>query len=727
MKFKIIPAILINLLFTVHLCAQQTQIDSLHHLLNHTSQAAKKAKYLNELGNTYRRSKLDSAYKYTLLAKQIAEQNNISEQQVEAYTELGIIYYMRNNRDSSQYYLLKGYTMARENEDYQGMVKSLNSQGLYKTKAQKYSEASAILDEALQYINKIIDSRLTVMVYNNLAILSKARGDAEKALEYYHQALTISEEQNDTKSIGLIASNMGLLYERQNKTDLALKYLNKSLDIRLNNRNKLGESYVRTNIGLVYENLQEYENALAQYRKSLAIKQEIGSKKGTAILFNNMAIIFKKQTLYDSAYHYANKALPLRIELNDKLGEARTRTVLGQVHLQNNNKTEAQTELNKALQLANNYKNYTVLQNIHSSLYEVYASQKNYKEALAHLLRQNEYKDRIFSIQKEKSIADIEAKYNSLKKEKENLQLARENELKDGEIKRQIMIGTGLITLVFLSFSLLLLVYRSRRKLSVKNKEIKQQTIQLNETFTKLKQLSEFKEAMTNMLVHDLKTPLNVVLNVKTLRGMDTLDDLILQSGYNMQNLVHNILDVYKCQHSKIELNKHTICISDVLNKAFEEISFLSTVKKLNICIESTLDYIVDADEDLLKRVLVNLLTNAIKFTPEKETILISTKIERSEELRIGIANPGPGIPKEKQELIFEYFKQAEQATHENIKSSGLGLSFCKLAIEAHKGEIGVISETAMGVEFWFTLPGVKQEKQLTKNCKFDWVSIGFP
>lgn len=719
MKRKSYLFLLLISFYTLTTFGQTQQTDSLLQLANRTNKAVKQAKYLNALGNLYRYSNTDSAYKYILKAQKIGEQNKLTVQLAESYNELGIIWKNKKETDSAFYYLNKGYQVAYNNSDYRGQVKSLNSMGLYKTSSKQYDEAYAAFNEAVLHVDKINDQLLLSTLYNSIAILHKRNGDTDLALENYHKALHISEAQNLVARSGIILSNIGLLYETQNKTDLALEYLNRSLDIRLKQGNRIGESYVRTNLGVVYENLKEYDKALEQYRKSLVIKKEINSKKSIAILYNNIGIIYKKQALYDSAYYYCSNALDIRIQLKDKLGEARAKTAIGQIYYLQNNYTNAEIELNEALLLVENSKNYTVLQNIYASLYNVSAAQNNYKNAVSYLISSQACKDSIFNIRKENSIADIETKYNTLQKEKENLLLSQANELKDGRIKLQILIGAGLVSLIFIVIFLLFFSYRSKHKLSNKNKEIEQQSIQLNETNKKLKQLSEFKEAMTNMLVHDLKTPLNVFLNIKALKDMASIDDLVLQSGYNMQNLVNNILDVYKYQNTKLETDTNTILLSHTMNAAFEQVSFLITQKQLNICIKSEADYQLNVDEELFKRVLINLLSNAIKFTPEKETITLSLKLETHDKLRIGIANPGPGIPKEKQELIFEYFKQAELANHENIKSTGLGLTFCKLAIEAHKGEIGVISETENGVEFWFTLPKVIKKLALSTSSKF--------
>jgi signal transduction histidine kinase len=704
--------------------SQLQQADSLLQLINTTKLVSEKADYLNTLGNLYRYKNLDSAFKYISKARKIAEQQNLYTQQAEAYNELGIIWNKKKVKDSAYYYLEKGYNTAQKNNDYRGMVKSLNSVGLYKIKSKDYKEASSALSKALSFSGRIKDQNLLTMLYNNLAILNKSQRNVDVALEYYHKALKICEEQANLKGTGLISSNIGLLYEAQDKTELALKYLNQSLAIRLKLGNKVGESYVLTNLGLVYENLKEYGKALDHYRKSLSIKNAINSKRGMAILYNNMGIVFKKQAQYDSAFIYSHKSLELRVKQRDKIGEGRTRITLGQIYLLQGYPRQAKKELEQAAELTKAYRKYSVLQNLNSTLYQVSASLNEYKNATAYLLKSNAYKDSIFNVEKERSIAGIEAKYNSMKKEKENLMLKQENDLKDAKIKSQIIIVVVLVIVMLIILTLLVMIYRSRQQLSEKNNKIELQTNKLTETVKEVKQLSEFKENMTSMLVHDLKTPLNVIVNFKELKGIDCFEELVQQSGYTMLNLVHNILDVHKYRDTNLEVNKEWISLLEVLNNAFKEVAFLVDASELQISIKTECDYLINADGELFKRVFTNLFSNAIKFTPANKTITIGCKQSTNGDLRIEIANPGPEIPKKHQELIFEYFKQGDNTQDDNVHSSGLGLSFCKLAVEAHQGEIGVISEASQEVVFWISLPEAKPEMAINAEFTSKWDNL---
>jgi two-component system sensor histidine kinase/response regulator len=113
---------------------------------------------------------------------------------------------------------------------------------------------------------------------------------------------------------------------------------------------------------------------------------------------------------------------------------------------------------------------------------------------------------------------------------------------------------------------------------------------------------------------------------------------------------------------------------------------------------------IVDCDPDIVRRVFANLLGNAVKFSPPDEVIAI-TIADAQKEIKISITDKGYGIAPEYHQKIFDKFGQVEMHKQHQTHSTGLGLTFCRLAVEAHGGKIGVISEPEKGSTFWFTLP----------------------
>jgi signal transduction histidine kinase len=123
---------------------------------------------------------------------------------------------------------------------------------------------------------------------------------------------------------------------------------------------------------------------------------------------------------------------------------------------------------------------------------------------------------------------------------------------------------------------------------------------------------------------------------------------------------------------------------------------------------KQALPVMVNCDANLVTRVIANLVGNAIKFTPEGGKVAISVE-KQGEGAKLCVADAGYGIPPEYHAKIFEKFEQLETRQKKAMHSTGLGLTFCKLAVEAHGGEIGVESEVDKGSTFWFTLPAKKQ------------------
>ncbi|MCU4175591.1 sensor histidine kinase [Carboxylicivirga sp. N1Y90] len=249
---------------------------------------------------------------------------------------------------------------------------------------------------------------------------------------------------------------------------------------------------------------------------------------------------------------------------------------------------------------------------------------------------------------------------------------------------------------------------KDNKRLSRQKEEIELQAKELSESNKKLLRLAKFKQDMTNMIVHDLKNPISAIINVSKIDDWPDKDLMIEYSGKQLLNLVTNILDVDKYEQMDFQLFKREVNIQKSINIALEDVSFILKNKGINIELNLVENSCVIADREIINRVLVNLLTNAIKFSPNNGTIDITASIKNQDELYVGIKNDGPGIQKDMHKSIFEMYQQHDVRPSGGVASSGIGLSFCKLSIEAHNGTIGVKSETKTGVEFWFTIPNAE-------------------
>ena len=200
---------------------------------------------------------------------------------------------------------------------------------------------------------------------------------------------------------------------------------------------------------------------------------------------------------------------------------------------------------------------------------------------------------------------------------------------------------------------------------------------------------------MTGMIAHDLKTPLSVIMNSKG-------DKTNREMAGRMLRLVNNMLDVTRFENADLELRLEEVSVKHILDSALSQVRHLLKDKNLSLE-ENVLDNNVNVDKDILIRVFVNLLTNAVKYAPLNGKI--GVKIEREgERLLCSVQDEGVGIPKDKINAIFDSFSQVAPKDSGGIGSTGLGLTFVKLALEAHDSQIQVDSEEGKGSTFSFYL-----------------------
>lgn len=229
----------------------------------------------------------------------------------------------------------------------------------------------------------------------------------------------------------------------------------------------------------------------------------------------------------------------------------------------------------------------------------------------------------------------------------------------------------------------------------------------------KVMALEKLRDDLTHMIVHDLRTPLTSIMGgLQTI--IDTDFDLVLvrefvpmslQSAETLLEMVNTLLDISKLEQGQMKLAREPVCLTDLARVALDQVSGLA--RERNQALTSRLDSDcppVSADRDLLRRVIVNLLGNAVKFTPDGGRIEVSSRCEGSD-MVVCVSDNGPGIPAEYREKIFEKFGQVETRKTGRKHSTGLGLTFCRMVAEAHGGRIWVDSEEGKGSNFCLCIP----------------------
>jgi two-component system sensor histidine kinase ChiS len=226
---------------------------------------------------------------------------------------------------------------------------------------------------------------------------------------------------------------------------------------------------------------------------------------------------------------------------------------------------------------------------------------------------------------------------------------------------------------------------------------VEERTKKLATQNKKLEELSNFKESMTGMIVHDLRNPLNFITNLSE-------NETIRHIARQMTDQVNDIIDIQKNEEAKIQVKASPCDIREIVDMSLKQVVFLCREKELVIEKSVNCTIPVLADPELLRRVMVNLLTNAIKYAPRGTRIHISCHEQDDRPIQVRVADQGKGIPDEWKQRIFSKYQQADKQDTSISPSAGLGLAFCKLAIEAHGQRIWVEDAESGGAAFLFTL-----------------------
>ncbi len=241
------------------------------------------------------------------------------------------------------------------------------------------------------------------------------------------------------------------------------------------------------------------------------------------------------------------------------------------------------------------------------------------------------------------------------------------------------------------------------------------------EDITKTRRLEKMKDLLTQMIIHDLSNPLALIsLNVQHLgtQLQNVLSAKLKKNFYftlynvqEMKNMISNLLDISKMEEGKFALRFEEVQFDATVKEITDSMKILAQLDEKVISVRTTPTLpSLHADRDVLKRVISNLIGNALKFSPSGSTIeIVAWHDIDNKEIVVSVKDQGKGLRKENLQRIFEKFVQVDSAKRREIVGKGLGLTFSKMAVEAHGGRIWIESKINKGSIFYFTLPVIEK------------------
>ncbi len=597
----------------------------------------------------------------------------INEQTMVDYLIRKAKVYMLNSKDSAIKCATMALEIAKEKQYKNSMIDASKILADIKTFSNSDYEAIGIMMDILDHLDKEKDQTLISKTYLIIAEYNRSAKLWSEAMSFLEKGRTILLDLNDSMGLMKCYDRIAAVKNEMRQYRESIKYADTAINYCMY-ENLLASPY--TIIGANYSKIGQQKLALKYHQMAYDIRTRYNDSLNIPNSLINLGVVYINLEDYDKALEYFHAAL--------KWGE---------------------------LLNINGYKHYAA-----EHLSTVYEKTGNYRNAYKYLKKASDLRDVLYIEERNKKIAALLAEHDIEKTRHENLLLKKDIELTHEMLNRQaitILSGFLIITLTVFFTAFLYRnrkkILKDREKLRKQNDKISELAKELQNTNNKLRELDNFKENMVSTMVHDLKNPLNNILNISNSRTDKQKIELMQQSGKQMLDLVSNILDVSRYENSEMKLYYTNMELKEVMGQAIKQVEAMLEQKNISIKNNVRNNYILRVDSNIIERVLINMLSNAIKYSPPNANIeLYDEYID--EYLHLKVVDFGPGIDKEKEHLVFTKFAQIEAKKAGLIRSTGIGLYFCKLAIKAHGGSIGFKSDPGKGTEFWITLPLQKEK-----------------
>jgi signal transduction histidine kinase len=240
---------------------------------------------------------------------------------------------------------------------------------------------------------------------------------------------------------------------------------------------------------------------------------------------------------------------------------------------------------------------------------------------------------------------------------------------------------------------------------------LRQSARELERSYTRLRELEQLRDDLVHMIVHDMRSPLMVLKgHLELLRqggvgkfSPEAESDLVsaLQAADRLKHMANELLDTSRLEEGKLPIVAEPHDLVALVAEMIADAGVLDRERAFSVTGVGAVS--VACDGRLIRRVLQNLLSNAVKHTPAGGAIDIHISVTDAA-ARVAVSDRGPGVPPEARTRIFEKFGVVASSREGKYHSAGVGLAFCKLAVEAHGGAIGVEAREPRGSVFWFEL-----------------------
>ncbi len=548
------------------------------------------------------------------------------------------------------------------------------------------------------------------MVYTITLNYEDARKHSQIALNFFERKGMLAPQANT-------CINLGFIHNELKQPEKAFTYYQRALVIfnGLVNQQDLDAAYL--NLGVMGRNMSN----IGKFRKNYSETQSVANRLNSSSLslaYSALGVLSLKKNDLQAAEDYIYKGLEMAVKSNDPNSIANGQVLLGKVYFSKGLKPEAYRLTEKGLLTARSVRNKPVIMDAYSQLARISMALNQPGLAYTFLDQYIQLKDSVYNEQMAAQLSRANGRFEITDNNMDPGNLLRQNLDQTLNIqnnsKLRIALFISLAIILILSFFFFRRYYLKSRiasELQEKNKVIEEQK-------THLEELIQTKDRFLSIIAHDLKNPFNSLLGFADLAYNDFDDitdnekksylNVIRQSGQHIYTLLDNLLSWSRAQSGRIDFFPEPVSLTESIENAVELVRGSADNKQISLFSDFSKDVIVKADKNMLSTILRNLLTNAIKFTPNGGSVTVSSRINHKK-VTVSVTDTGIGMTPEDMDKLFKLDGGLKTPGTANETGTGLGLILCQEFMSLHKSKIIAESTPGKGSTFSFTLDFIQQ------------------
>ena len=607
--------------------------------------------------------------------------------------------------DSTIFFAQQAYEYGLKLGDKVRLSVPLNYMGVAYNYNGKRLESLEYHKKAIEVARKQADSISVGHAINSIGRVYFEQGMVQQSIDYYFKALKIFENTDDQSGIAYVYQSLGNLYRTQGDFINTLDFYSKALTIRKKLGNKRNIMAATVLLGRLYQDQNQVENSISHLIQAEKIGKEIGDVIQLAEIEIFLAQNYLNKNELERAEQYCELAYKSIIDVNNVRMFPLARITLGQIYVAQNRLKEANEFFEKALSSAIEIKDAVSQRDAYYWLWRLAEMNKQSDKAIRY---QNNFlimRDSTSNLELAREVDRLQFQLSMEKIDKEN-ELLKSSELKNDAIIKQQRLQNWLLVLGVVAGITIVILQRINNK---RRNKINQQLALQNQ---ELSELNNEKDTLMNIMVHDLKAPLN---NIKGLTSLVELDGgintnqqyylkLIKDSTDSGLEMITDLLDAYAIE-SDSELNLENIDLHSFLANRVN--AFTKAAEEKNVKLEIIIgDNLVElkSDKGYLARVIDNLVSNAIKFSQTGKRVWVAVS-RLNESVVFSIKDEGQGFSEIDKLHVFKKFKKLSARPTAGESSNGLGLAIVKILVDRLGGTIQLNSKQGQGSEFLISLP----------------------